>query len=221
MKCIQAKSLFSSYLDGAVTGTQMRDVNQHLETCSDCNQEYSGLRQIQQVVAITRRRKAPADLPLKLRVAISREAARTRVPYWTGTWVRLENTLNSFMFPAMAGLATAVVIFGVVMGFLASPLRADSTDVPLAFNTAPQLQRSAFGSALDSIHDDSLVIEAVVDSNGRVEDYRVLSSSEESKSLSSEVKNALIFTTFRPATSMGRPISGRAVLSFSKISVKG
>jgi hypothetical protein len=35
------------------------------------------------------------------------------------------------------------------------------------------------------------------------------------------VKNMLIFTTFRPAMSMGRPTPGRAVLSFSKISVKG
>jgi hypothetical protein len=29
------------------------------------------------------------------------------------------------------------------------------------------------------------------------------------------------FTTFRPATSMGRPTTGRAVLSFSRVSVKG
>jgi hypothetical protein len=31
----------------------------------------------------------------------------------------------------------------------------------------------------------------------------------------------LIFTTFRPATNLGRPTAGRAVLSFSKISVRG
>src|ERR1017187_10200368 len=78
MKCIQAKSLFSRYLDGAVTGMQMREVSRHLEACSDCNQEYGSLRQMQQVLAITRRRKAPPDLALRLRVAISREAARTR-----------------------------------------------------------------------------------------------------------------------------------------------
>jgi hypothetical protein len=89
-------------------------------------------------------------------------------------------------------------------------------------NTAPQLQQAAFGTALDSIKDDSLVIEAYVDSNGRVQDYRVLSSPDQAnKDLPSPVKNMLIFTTFRPATSMGQPTSGRAVLSFSKISVKG
>src|SRR5579863_8934120 len=184
MKCIQAKSLFSDYLDGAVTGKQMRGVGEHLEGCPSCHQEYVSLRQVQQLVSTTRRRKAPSDLPLRLRVAISREAARTREPYWPGLRVRLENSLNAFMFPAMVGLATAVLIFGVLLGFLAFPLQASNADVPLSLNTAPQLEQSGFGSALDSIHDDSLVIEAVVDSNGRVQDYRVLSSSKESKGLS-------------------------------------
>jgi hypothetical protein len=89
-------------------------------------------------------------------------------------------------------------------------------------NTAPQLQQSAFGTALDSIADDSLVIEAYVDSNGRVQDYRVLSSPQDAKDLSPQVKIMLTeFTTFRPATSMGRPTVGRAVLSFSMVRVKG
>jgi HAE1 family hydrophobic/amphiphilic exporter-1 len=36
-----------------------------------------------------------------------------------------------------------------------------------------------------------------------------------------QLENMLIFTTFRPATAFGQPTSGRAVLSFSKINVKG
>jgi hypothetical protein len=100
-------------------------------------------------------------------------------------------------------------------------LQADNPDVPLMLYTAPQLQQAAFGTALDSISDDSLVIEAYVDSNGRVQDYRILSNPTEAKSFLPQVKNMLIFTTFRPATSMGRPTSGKAVLSFSKISVRG
>ena len=124
------------------------------------------------------------------------------------------------MVPATAGLVTAIAIFIVLMGFLA-PLQADNPDVPLVLYTAPQLQRSAFGAPLDFINDDSLVIEAYVDSKGRVQDYRILSDSVQSKELLPQVKNMLIFTTFRPATSMGRPTTGRAVLSFSKISVRG
>jgi hypothetical protein len=128
------------------------------------------------------------------------------------------------MVPATAGLTAAVVIFVVLMGFLA-PLQADNSDVPLMLHTAPQLQQSAFGTALDSINDDSLVIEAYVDTQGRVQDYRILSGSKEDDPLLPQVKkNMLIFTTFttfRPALSMGRPTTGRAVLSFSRVSVKG
>jgi hypothetical protein len=97
-----------------------------------------------------------------------------------------------------------------------------NNDVPLVMvNTAPQLQQSTFGMTLDTISADSLVIEAYVDANGRVQDYRILSDTEESKEVLPQVKRMLIFTTFRPALSMGRPTPSRAVLSFSKISVRG
>src|SRR2546430_1259498 len=81
MKCAQAKSLFSLYLDGAVTGTQMRALSQHLQTCGDCRQEYLSLQHTQQLLAKLARRKAPNDLALKLRVAISQEVAQSKRPY--------------------------------------------------------------------------------------------------------------------------------------------
>ena len=221
MKCNQAESMFSPYLDGAVTGTEMLALTRHLDSCGRCQMRYVSLRQSQQLLTKVGRRKAPEDLSLKLRLAISREVAQSRRPYFHDFRIRVENAMQAFMVPATAGLATAVVIFGFLMGFLALPLQADNSDVPLMLNTAPQLQQSAFGTAMESIADDSLVIEAYVDSNGRVQDYRVLSSPQDTKGLPSQVKNMLIFTTFRPATSMGQPTSGRAVLSFSKISVKG
>jgi Putative zinc-finger len=224
MTCAQAKPLFSSYLDGAVTGKQMRELSHHLESCDPCNRQYVSLRQTQHLLAQVGSRRAPADLALKLRVAISQEAARTRGRRLEGIRVRFDNALDLFMLPATAGLTAAVVIFVVLMGFLA-PLQADNSDVPLMLHTAPQLQQSAFGSTLDSINDDSLVIEAYVDSQGRVQDYRILSDSKEDSALLSQVKkNMLIFSTFstfRPALSMGRPTTGRAILSFSRVSVKG
>jgi len=224
MTCAQARPLFSPYLDGAVTGKQMLELSNHLESCDGCSRQYVSLRQTQHLLAQVGPRKAPADLALKLRVAISQEVAQSRRRYLDGVRVRVDNALDLFMVPATAGLAAAVVIFVVLMGFLA-PLQADNSDVPLMLHTAPQLQQSAFGSTLDSINDDSLVIEAYVDSQGRVQDYRILSDSKEDDALLPQVKkNMLIFTTFttfRPALSMGRPTTGRAILSFSKVSVKG
>jgi len=224
MTCTQAKPLFSPYLDGAVTGRQMRDLGNHLEACDPCRQHYVSLRRAQQLLARVGPRKAPAELALKLQVAISQEAAQTRRRYLDGVQIRMQNALNLFMVPATAGLAAAVLIFVVLMGFMA-PLQADNSDVPLMLHTGPQLQQSAFGSALDSINDDSLVIEAYVDSKGRVQDYRILSDSKGDDPLLPQLKkNMLIFTTFttfRPALSMGRPTTGRAILSFSRVSVKG
>lgn len=221
MKCFQAKSLLSPYLDGILTGKQMLALGKHLEFCQNCAQEYAALRQTQQLLAHTGRRKAPEDLALKLRLAISREAAQSRGARLDGWRIRVSNLLNPLMFPATAGLTTAVVMFGLLMGFLAVPLPVKSADVPLTFSTTPQLEESAFGTTVDSMKDDSLVIEAYVDSNGRVQDYRVLSNPENPRELPTQVKNMLIFTTFRPATFMGRPTAGTAVVSFSKISVKG
>ena len=224
MTCAQAKPLFSPYLDGAVTGKQMHDISGHLESCSQCRQHYVSLRSTQRLLSQVGPRKAPPDLALNLRVAISQEVARSGRRYLDGIGVRFQNALDLFMVPATAGLTAAVVIFVVLMGFLA-PLQADNSDVPLMLHTAPQLQQSAFGTALDSINDDSLVIEAYVDTQGRVQDYRILSGSKEDDPLLPQVKkNMLIFTTFttfRPALSMGRPTTGRAVLSFSRVSVKG
>lgn len=222
LQCSRAQRQFSLYLDGALTGAQMLALQEHLSNCQSCHQHYDSLRRTQQLLAGMKRPKAPEDLGLQLRVAISREAARARSPY-QGLLVRLENAIRENMVPAMAGFATALIIFGIAMVFFVAPstLQA-SNDVPLVMlNTSPQLQQSAFGMTLDTINDDSLVVEAYVDANGRVQDYRILSDPKDSKDVLPQVKRMLIFTTFRPALSMGRPTPSRAVLSFSRISVRG
>ncbi len=220
MKCFEVKPLLSPYLDGMLTGNQMLALGQHFEHCDKCQREYELLRKTQQLLSKVGRCKAPDDLALKLRLAISRETARSRESYLRGLWIGLQNAIQGFMFPATAGLVSAVAMFALLMGFFALPLRAGS-DVPIMLNTAPQLEQLEFSNSLSSIKDDSLVIEAYVGSNGRVQDYRLLSNPEQYKDLPSQLKNVLIFTRFRPATFMGRPTAGTAVLSFSQIRVKG
>ena len=222
MKCAEAKQMFSPYLDGAVSGTKMHALRQHLNSCSHCDREYALLRQTQELVSRIGRPKVPPDLALKLRVAISREAAAAKRPLFAGLLVRLENALHAFMVPATAGMIAAIAIFGFVIGSTLPQLQArDRNDVPLMLYTGPELEESSFATTLNSVSDDSLVIEAYVDANGRVQDYRIISDSDSSQKLLPEVKRMLIFTTFRPAMSMGRPTPGHAVLSFSKISVRG
>ncbi len=223
MTCAEIRQLFSPYLDGRVSASEMRALARHMEQCDGCAREYAATRRTQRLLASLGPKKAPADLALKLRVAISREAAQKRRPRYEGVLVRLSNALNAFMVPATAGLVSAVLFFGLLLGFFALPaqLRASSGDVPLMLYTGPRLEQSAFGASLGNMGDDAVVIEAYVDANGRVEDYRILSQPDDAKAVLPQLKNLLIFTTFHPALSMGRPTTGTAVLSFSKISVKG
>ena len=223
LQCPEARQLFSPYLDGAVTGTEMLALQNHFLQCSACHDEYLALRRTQQLLMNVARPKVPADLGLKLRLAISHEAAYARRSRFEGLMVRLENAFDAFMVPAAAGFVSALILFGIAMVYFVAPssLRADN-DVPLVMvNSGPELQPSALGLSMDTIDDDSLVIEAYVDAAGRVQDYRILSDSSDSHEVLPKVKQMLIFTTFRPALSMGRPTPSRAVLSFSKVNVKG
>lgn len=219
MTCAQVKSLLSSYLDGAVTGKQMHALGTHLNECVECRVQYQELRRTQTLLSHVGRARVPDDLSLKVRLAISREAARRREPVFSGLGIRVANAFRAFMVPATAGVVATLIIFGVLMGFI-TPVQANTNEV-LLLSTDPEIQQTGFGGALASTTDESFVIEAYVDANGRVQDYRILSDPDRLKDIPHSLKNMLIFTTFKPATLMGSPRAGTAVLSFSKISVKG
>jgi hypothetical protein len=222
MTCMQSKSMLSAYLDGAVTGKQMQVLDRHLRECSACQSEYESLRHTQLVLARLGPARVPEDLSLKLRLAISHEASRRRTSQIGNLILHVQNALRAFMVPATTGLVATVLVFGVLIGLLTSPppVHADASDVPLMFSTDPELQPSSFGFSMGVTSEDSLVIQAYVDANGRVQDYRIIAGSQSPRDIH-ELRNMLVLTTFRPATWMGMPRPGTAILSFSKISVKG
>lgn len=221
MKCTDARSLMSSFLDGAMTGKAMRSVNDHLEGCATCCEEYFLLVESQKLVSSVGRITAPPDLALKLRVAISQQAARSRGRSWQGFVVKFDNIFNAFMVPATAGVVSAFIIFGLLIGVLMPGQLSALNDVPTALFTPPELASSPFGAAMGYLNTESLVVEAYVDANGRVQDYRILSAPEAARDVMPELKNMMIFTVFKPATTFGQPSSARVILSFAKVNVKG
>ena len=89
-------------------------------------------------------------------------------------------------------------------------------DVPTRLYTPPEMKLAPFG--VGGTNSDVVLVELVIDSRGRVQDYRVLSAPEHGE-LGPEMKNALLFAQFRPATSFGVPTSGRLVVSFANVNV--
>jgi predicted anti-sigma-YlaC factor YlaD len=221
MKCSKAKSLMSEYVDGALETTQSVKIEHHLVECGGCRSELASMRQTRSLLSLVGRKAAPEDLALRIRLAVSREAAQEKVTAFGRLRFRFENGFNAFMVPATAGLLSAIVFFGLLIGFFAVPRSTNDVQVGTTFYTPPELAISPFGLT-DAVASDSVVLEAYVGADGRVQDYKVLSSPDgNDNDIDPRIKNMLLFTIFRPATSYGRPIAGKAVLSFSAINVKG
>jgi hypothetical protein len=222
MNCSEIRAQLSSYLDGAMTGKQMGAVHSHLTDCPNCGLYYQGLKRTQGTISALGRKPAPPDLALRLRVAISREIAQTRIPWQERLRIRLENAINAFAVPATAGALSAVVVFGLLIGYFALPpvLQADNNDVPTSLYTPPEFKYSPFEMTIGPLS-DAVVVEAYVDANGHVQDYKVLSAPPDMKESLPQLSNMLIFSQFRPATAFGQPTSGKIVLSFSRVNVKG
>ena len=221
MTCAVAKRLMSSYLDGAVTRSQMAQMDEHLRACVECAARFVSVQRTQSLVGSLGRKSAPPDLALKLRVALSQELANARRSRWDSLRVRWENAFNATMVPATAGLVTTLIIFGLLISFLYPAQVRAANDVPTMLYTPAELKSTPFELSMGVANTDSLVVEAYVGPDGRVLDYRVLSAPEDAEAILPQLKNMLIFTTFNPATAFGQPTSSRVILTFSKVQVRG
>jgi hypothetical protein len=195
-------------------------LRQHTALCERCSAEFASLRANKRLIASLAPHQAPPELALRLRVAISRQLVSRRRSRWESMLVHWENAINAFMFPAAAGLLSAVLIFGLLIGVLVPAHLSSANDVPTILYTPPEMTLAPFTLESGNTNGEGILVEAYVDAHGRVQDYRLLNSPDH-MDLTPEMKNALIFTQFRPATSFGRPVSGRVVISFSNINVGG
>jgi anti-sigma factor RsiW len=225
--CNSIQSKFSEYLDGRLTGHEMQDIGAHLETCRDCSLEWTELKQTQVALASLGPVAEPVDLLLRIRVAVSQERARSRKSLfqsWKLTW---ENTVGPFVLQAAAGFASAVLLLGtvtVLVGMFTRPEVAQGADEPLGgAATAPRLLylSSGIGSS-DQIRvlAEPVVVEAYVNSDGRVYDFRIVSGPKD-PATRSQIQDLLVSSLFEPARFFGQSVRGLAVLSFSGVSVRG
>ena len=148
--CSSIRDRFSEYLDGALTGVAMQQVAAHLDRCEACACEFSEWRSMQQMLTELGPAKAPADLALRLRVAISQEQTRTARESLARFQVKWSNTFAPFLLRAGAGFASAVLLVGSVallIGAFASPEAVEARDeVSDAAATSPRFLYSMIES---------------------------------------------------------------------------
>ena len=175
--------------------------------------------------------QAPAKLDLALRVIASREAQRRRERQtWlqraTLVWNRVGFLTRTMMkplaVPAFGGLSTAVMVFSIFVPNLALP--RPSADVPTMLATEASVK--GLGLAPGAYTGDAdLVLDLVIDEQGRMLDYQVVTGHSNLKdpSVRRLLENNLLFTSFNPGTSFGQPAPSKIRLSLktSRIEVRG
>lgn len=211
--CLSIRSQFSEYLDGAVSGAAMHSIASHLEGCRECTDEFAEWRTMQRVLTSIGPAKPPADLGLQLRVAISQEKARTtrrRLEAWQLYW---ENTLSPVLVRGAAGLATSMILLGVLVLMVgtvgAAPVAATETTADTTI--APQFLYTVGGTDSRRSFSRPVLVEVAISKTGRVYDYRIVSGPT-TKDVRDALDNILLMSRFTPAQFYGIPVPGRAIL---------
>lgn len=192
------------------------------------------------VTAMLRRLPAmvpPSGLTMSLRVLASRERQRANerrtVSSLYNSWkgrlrLTIQNMMRPFAVPLAGGMFSAVALFSTWV-VPAYPARGhqmhihDMVDVPTVLTTSPTLKNTSSMALLKS----EMVLELDIDPLGRAINYQVVEGQAlmRDPEVRRGVQNLLVWAVFDPATTFGKPTSGKVRLHLnsipSRIDVKG
>ncbi len=230
MECQQVKLTLSAFQDGCVVESERRQVAAHVNKCRDCAAHLDQLAAVRRSLRSMPRRPMPANLTLSLLSMASRESAfRRRYTGFRG-WVRSQydqfslfsnNLMRPIALPAAGGLASAVLLFSMVMTNFQGIVRQPLNDIRLTIATDPSVK-----SMWLDVSEGEFTVDVFVDEQGRVIDYSFPDGygSMNTSQMRRKLENSLLFTEFSPATTFGQPISGWVRMKFksrSAIDVQG
>ena len=152
LSCKAIRASFSEYLDGAVSGLRMQQIARHIEGyaddgsgariagCETCARELAAWRATEDALTSLGPAKAPADLALRLRVAISHEHARRSSRLMDRLSLAWENAVRPMLLQVTGGLVGSVALLGgvaLLLSAVAAPTEVLANDEPLGALTAP------------------------------------------------------------------------------------
>ena len=230
MNCEQIQARLSDYMDGAVTGREMQTMAEHLDGsetiagCVACAGELAAWRMTQSSLARLGPAKAPADLALRLRLAVSHEKARRESRLLDRVSLAWQNALRPALLQVSSGLAASIVLLGTMltlMNTVGAPPTVQADDEPLGAVTQPHFRYSTIGEeGVMTPHDSPIVVEASIDTAGRVYDYRIVEGPRD-EATRRQLVDQLLNSVFEPASAFGVPIRGHVVLTYSGVLVRG
>lgn len=214
--CTSIRTKFSECLDGMLPGAGMQSVASHLAECRGCTAEFSEWRRLQGLLTKVGPARPPADLGLRLRVAISQERARTarrRMDVWQMYW---ENTMAPVLARGAAGLATAVILLGalgLMIGTVAAPPAVAANETTAESTSTPRFLYTV-GTDASAAFREPVIVQAEIGKTGRVYDYRIVSGSQ-TPAVREQLDNFLLMSHFTPALFYGIAVPSEVILTFS------
>jgi anti-sigma factor RsiW len=221
-ECTNVRKEFSPYLDGAMSGVAMQSMAKHLEVCGDCSTEFTAWREIQSSLSAMGPAKFPLQLQSRLRAALAEERTRgTHLAWHQRIASRWQATLAPVALRAAAGTACALILIGGAAMMVGAPAEVQANDEPLGAMTAPHyLYSEVPPQPIEVGREVPVLIEAMVDAQGRVYDYTVLSGPLD-EHVERRVEANLLSSVFQPATVFGLPVAGHVVMTYTGVSVRG
>lgn len=216
MDCQTTENGLSEYLDDELPLGDRREVALHLAECRDCQTHFEQMHSVRRDLQRLRPAPVPAAVTMRLRIEASRHRSETPRPSaWNLFWMRVNQFLRPLMVPACGGLLSSVLLFTIFADTLDWQLNL-TNDIPLGIYTAVSVEeRSPF-----QFTGSDLLLQLTVSEKGSVTDFEVPNGSLSQDDLK-KIGNWLLFTSFHPATRYGQPTSGKVLVSFHRINVKG
>ena len=224
LACEQVREEFDAYLDSAMSGVEMQAMAAHLEACVPCSRDFGELRLLQQCLGELGTAATPDRLQQQLceTLAVERERG-THLAWREQILLSWKTWLAPLALRVSGGLLAAMVI-AVGLGWLfAAPLvsSVQANDENMAHLVAPRyLYSQVPAQPIETHHDVPVVIEAQVDTQGRVYDYQIVAGPQD-PAIRMKVEENLLASVFKPATAFGVPVLGQVVVTYAGVVVRG
>jgi hypothetical protein len=216
------RSGFSAYLDGAISGVEMAAISDHLESCSECAADFKVWREVQRTLGELGPAQPPARLQASLRATLAAERERgAHLPFHRRALLLWKSSIAPLALRLSGGLAAALMLAGGLGWMFGAPIAVLANDDAMAHLVAPRyLYSQVPPEPIDTHRDVPIIVEALVDSTGRVYDYSILDGSQDPE-VKVRVENNLLGSVFKPATVFGVPVRGHVVITYTGVSVRG
>ncbi len=231
MECLNTVSALSGYLDGWATEQERRDVERHLSSCDHCATRMRDYRTLRRSMSGLRPVQPTAQLSARLMVLASRAGARRRRrlslrhavrDWYSNVRLGIHNLMRPLALPVAGGLLSTIVLFGMLVPDLFHEVHPVANDIETSVFTQAAVKEI---SPVWGVQNNDITVDLIVDENGRMLEYRVVSGQNllRDESVRRSLENNLMYGQFYPATQFGQPVAGKLRVSFrsSTIDIKG